>query len=223
MHALVVKPHTLSSPGTIGEYAERLGVELVQHVASLDGPLPPLDGFDFVIAMGAPWSVYGEEVKPWIESELELFREAVRRVIPVLGICFGAQAFAQALGGEVHKAEAEVGWKAVHTNDPGLIPEGPWFMWHSDSFSLPAGARLVSWTESGGPQAYTMGPHILVQFHPEVRPDVLEGWNRAEDSDVFERLGIDRAEIEAETERRQEEARERARRLFDRFLVGVSS
>ena len=223
MRGLLIKPHPLSSPGTIGDYAEELGVELVGHVASEDGPLPPVDDFHFVVAMGAPWSVYGREVEPWIQYVLQLFRDALKRQIPVLGVCFGAQAFAQALGGEVRKAaETELGWSTVLTHDPDVIPEGPWFMWHSDTFTLPPGARLEAWTDAG-PQAYTLGRHLMVQFHPEVRPDLLEGWSRAETSDVFERLSLDRGAVEEETGRRAGEARERARALFDRFLHGVAA
>ncbi len=220
MRALVIRQHTLSKPGTVGEYAEEQ--ELVHHVAAEDGPLPPVADFDLVIAMGAPWSVYGEEVKPWIDWELQLMRDAVDQGVPVLGICFGAQAFAKALGGEVRKADrAELGWGMVQTEDPNLLPEGPWFMWHSDTFTVPPGATLIAMTENG-PQAYTMEPHLLVQFHPEVSPEILQAWCAIDASD-FERLGVELEAVTEETERRADEACDRAQRLFDRFMAGANA
>jgi GMP synthase-like glutamine amidotransferase len=220
VRALVIRQHTLSKPGTIGDYAKERGFELVHHVAAEDGKLPPAAEFDFILPMGAPWSVYGEEVRPWIEDQLRLFRDAVESDVPVLGVCFGAQAFAQALGGVVRRAERpELGWGTVRTADPDLVPEGPWFMWHSDVFTLPPGARLLADTDSG-PQAYTYGKSLLVQFHPEVSPGLLQDWCNIDASD-FERLGVSVEDVRAETERRSQEARERARRLFDAFLANA--
>lgn len=218
MRGLLIKPHPLSLPGTIGAYAAELGIDLVAHVADRDGPFPTdLDGFDLVVSMGSPWSVYGSEVGGWIDEVLGLYRLAVERDVPVLGICFGAQGFAQALGGRVFRGPAtELGWDTVTTHDPEVIPEGPWFMWHSDAFTLPPGARLLAETDAG-PQAYDLGPHLCVQFHPEVEPSLLDAWLRIDASD-FHRLGVDLEEVVAETERRREGSERRARALFDRFI-----
>jgi GMP synthase-like glutamine amidotransferase len=222
VRGLLIKQHRLSEPGLIDGCAAELGVELLPHVPSEEGPFPPMDAFDFVVAMGAAWSVYGPEVEPWIEGELRLLREAVDRDVPVLGICFGAQAFAQALGGDVRKADRpELGWNKVQTEAPDYIPEGPWFMWHSDRFTVPAGATLLARTDVC-PQAFTLGPHLLVQFHPEVTPALLELW-MSEDVSDFERTGTDPEAVLEETKRRQPEARERAGTLLGRFLKGVAA
>jgi len=218
VRALIVKPHRLSEPGTIGEEAGRRGFQLVEHVASEDGPLPSLADFDAAIVMGSPWSVRSPEVAPWVDDLLGLLRDAVDAEVPVLGVCFGAQAFAEALGGKVFRASGtEVGWRSVESLAPAQVPEGPWFMWHSDTFTLPDGAELLARTRIS-PQAYRLGPHLLVQFHPEVTPPVVRAWLDHSDDD-FRENGLDPEDSFAETVRRAEEARERASELFDRFLA----
>jgi GMP synthase-like glutamine amidotransferase len=217
MSVLVLKPHRLSLAGHIGEALTDRGIELVDHVLSEGGALPSIADLDAVIVMGAPWSVYGDEVAPWIDGALEAIREAVAHDVPVLGVCFGAQAFAQAMGGRARPADDhEVGWRTVRTTDPATIPEGPWFMWHGDTFDLPPGATAVASTPVGV-QAFTMGPHICVQFHPEATPEMIADWLAHSDAD-FRRAGIDPADVLEESRRREPEARLRAAALVDQFL-----
>ncbi|MGH2597327.1 MAG: type 1 glutamine amidotransferase [Actinomycetota bacterium] len=219
MRVLVLKPHPLSLGGHVGDAMVERGAELVDHVLSEDHTQRSLDGFDAMIVMGAPWSVYGDEVAPWIEDALEAIRDAVARDVPILGICFGAQAFAQAMGGRARQADDhEVGWRTVQTTDPKTVPEGPWFMWHGDTFDLPPGATAVASTPVGV-QAFTMGPHICVQFHPEATPEMIENWLAHSDED-FRRAGIDQADVLEETRKREPEAKVRAAALVDRFLNG---
>lgn len=224
MKALVVKPHALSATGLVGEALEDRGFELVGHVASRDGPPPSLDGFTAMLVMGAPWSVYGPEVEPWIGGVLDLLRDAHGRGLGVLGVCFGAQAMAAAFGAEVHRSRApELGWNVVETSDRSLVPPGPWFMWHSDTFEVPDGAREIARTVLG-PQAFAIGPHLCVQFHPEADAGVVKAWMDHDRSD-FDEAGLSPAAVLEETRARAGEARERAGSLIDGFLerAGVPS
>jgi GMP synthase-like glutamine amidotransferase len=217
VRALLLKPHAYSYSGLIGDAVSERGVELVEHVASEDERIPELDGFDLLVCMGAPWSVYGEEVAPWIGTALERFRSAVQRDVPVLGICFGAQAFAQALGGEARRARAsEVGWREIETDDGAVVPAGPWFMWHSATFTLPPGARELARTPVG-PQAFALGPHLCVQFHPEITPGILGAWIEHDDED-FRRNGVDPESVLEQTRAELGRARVRARELLNRVL-----
>ncbi|HEY1332376.1 MAG TPA: gamma-glutamyl-gamma-aminobutyrate hydrolase family protein [Actinomycetota bacterium] len=219
MRALVVMHDRLSLPGLIGERAEERGFELVGHVPAEDGPLPAPEAFDAVIPMGSPWSVYGPEVAGWIEDELGLLRLAVERDVPVFGVCFGAQAFAKAMGGEVRKGDvAEVGFHEVRTDAPDVVPPGPWFMWHGDTFTPPPGARVLATTDAG-PQAYAFGRHLLVHFHPEVREDIVRMW-LGKDVEAPQRYGFDADELLADIRARSDGSRARAAALFDRFLDG---
>jgi GMP synthase-like glutamine amidotransferase len=217
VRTLVLKPHELADPGLVGDALLSCGAELTEHVLADDGPPPSLAGFGAVVAMGAPWSVYGEEVREWIGGLLDLLRQASERDVPVLGICFGAQAFAEANGGWVARArDTEVGLHTVVTDDPDVVPAGPWFMWHGDTFGPPDGATVIART-GAGPQAYTIGPHLLVQFHPEATAGIVESWLTYDDAD-FRVAGVDPVETVEALRTGEDEARTRARVLVERFL-----
>ena len=62
----------------------------------------------------------------WIPAEVELLRAAVAEDVPVLGICFGGQALAAALGGRISAAEPPaVGWFETQTSEPDLVSSRP--------------------------------------------------------------------------------------------------
>ncbi len=222
--ALVVKPHRLSATGFVGERFRERGFELVEHVADEDGSMPSAEGFRAILVMGAPWSVYGPEVSPWIGRLLELLREADDRGVGVFGVCFGAQAVAAAFGAEVRKGELELGWREVSSSEPDVVPAGPWFMWHSDRFDLPDGARELARTGANGPQAYVFGPHLCVQFHPEADTEIVSAWV-GHDAGDFAAAGLSPEAVLAETASRENAARRRAAGLVDEFLerAGVPS
>ena len=220
MRVLILKPHELADPGLVGEALRGRGADLHEHVLAHAGEPPPLDGFDAVVVMGAPWSVYGDEVRGWIGPLLERLREAVAGDVPVLGICFGAQAFAEANGGWVARArDTEVGLHAVESDAPDVVPPGPWFMWHGDTFGPPPGATVLAATPNG-PQAYTLGPHLLVQFHPEATADIIAAWVAYDDAD-FRHASRDPVDTIEALRADEGPARERAIRLVTAFLEGV--
>ena len=224
LRALVVKPHHLSATGFVGERFRECGFEFVEHVAADGGAMPSADGFDAVVVMGSPWSVYGPEVEPWIGGLLGLLREADRRGVGVFGVCFGAQSLAAAFGAQVYRGELELGWHEVESADPGLVPTGPWFMWHSDRFDLPYGATERARTQANGPQAYVLGRHLCVQFHPEADAGIVSAWVGHDSADLDE-AGLAREAVLDETASRESEARRRAYALVDAFLerAGVPS
>jgi hypothetical protein len=108
----------------------------------------------------------------------------------------------------------------VRTNDPELVPEGPWFQWHFDSFTLPPGAKLIAETD-GGPQAYIIGRSLGLQFHPEVTPEIMEAWVAAYRHEL-DAEGVDPDALLEETRRRAATARTNAQRLLNRYLEDVA-
>lgn len=214
---LVVAHDHRSLPGMVGERLTEHGFEIVQVVPADGGEFPSPEEFDVVVAMGAPWCMRDEEVAGWIGDEIAMMCQAVARDVPVLGICFGAQALASALGGQVTEgARKEMGWAPVKTLAPDRIAPGPWLHWHGDVFTLPEGATLLAMSDVG-PQAFEIGSHLGVQFHPEATADVIGAWIDASRDELAEQ-GLDPDELLAETAQRQLETRPLVDRLVDDFL-----
>ena len=107
----------------------------------------------------------------------------------MLGLCFGGQALAAALGGDVETApEPELGWTEIETDEPELVPPGPWLEWHYERFTTPPGATEIARTGAAS-QAFRHGRHLGVQFHPESTVEIVEHW-AASDRERLEALGL---------------------------------
>lgn len=135
-----------------------------------------IDECDGYVITGSKKSVYDDE--PWI-AQLQAFvvtLDAHRK--PLLGICFGHQMVAQALGGKTEAAS--VGWGVgVHTSK---IQREPSFMQppaesikllvsHKDQVtSLPKDAEVIATSDFCPVSMFVIGQHILcMQGHPEFR------------------------------------------------------
>jgi GMP synthase-like glutamine amidotransferase len=207
---LVVEQQADAPAGLVGEWAAERGAQLdVVRAAELDS-WPDPRSVDAIVSLGSDRSVHAS-TDAWIAPQLDFLRAAHDADVPVLGICFGGQAVAAALGGTVFAApRTEIGWIDVEGDD-GY--GGSWFTWHDDGFTVPPGATELARAASG-PQAFVLGRSVGVQFHPEVTPAIVDGW-LALGSDAVP----DPEPLRRETARRAEGARERAFALFDRIAA----
>jgi GMP synthase-like glutamine amidotransferase len=211
MRVLVIRHHGVDSAGFIGDAFEARGAALAVHLLPDDGPLPALDGVDHIVVLGAESSV--NDPDPWIAAELAWLRTADRAGVPVLGICFGAQALCAALGGRVEAMDRkEIGWTLVESADRELIPAGPWLEFHGDRCLPPATASVLARNDAGV-QAFRLGRHLAYQFHPEVDGPQLKRWLDAGGDKDAERIGLHPDQFLADTIREEPAARERADRL----------
>jgi len=139
-----------------------------------------------------------------------ILRKAHESGVPVLGICFGAQALCMVFGGQVVAAdEKEVGWKMVESVDPAQIPAGPWLLFHGDRCLPPPEATIMA-SNDVGVQAFSIGRHLAVQFHPEVDGVQLGGWLAAGGRDEAMAAGTDPDAFLARTVAEEPAARARA-------------
>jgi len=167
--------------GSVGPALTDLGFDItVTTFLNGAAAVPDPADVDVIVVLGSSHAADDDAV-PWLAAELDLLARAIGHGTPVLGICFGAQALARVLGGTVGRApRSERGFVTLGSSDPDLVPRGAWMQFHDDMFTLPADARQVSRNEVGL-QAFTCGPHVAVQFHPEITPDAFAAWVDAGD------------------------------------------
>jgi GMP synthase (glutamine-hydrolysing) len=202
-------------------FRRELDADLVEFDVTA-GQLPGDFAFDGAVVTGSKSSVYDDE--PWIDPLLKWLAAADDRDLPLLGVCFGHQALAAALGGRVEgMGEYEIGYRQVHRRPDGegddligdLGESFTVFTTHQDRVvELPPGATQLAENDYGI-HAFRRGNAWGVQFHPEY------------DRDTAERVTVDKkAALGAETvdavlagitDENYAAACE-AKRLFDNFL-----
>jgi GMP synthase (glutamine-hydrolysing) len=174
-----------------GDYArwirERTGDAWAGAWSSCDvrgpGCLPgPRDADGFLIT-GSSSSVM--ERAPWMLRIEALVRDIASARRPLLGICFGHQIVAQALGGEVARNPRgrEIGtMRLSRVADDALFSGLPRTFdvhgTHSDVVArLPPGAETLATTPLDDVAAFRVGDRVRgVQFHPEFDADVMRGY-----------------------------------------------
>lgn len=159
-----------SQEDTRRNFRRELHGDLVEYAVS-SGQLPQTIDFDGIVVTGSGASVYWED--EWINNLLAFLEETVAEGIPHLGICFGHQALASALGGEVtDMGEYELGYREVQrVGDSRLLADVPEeftvFTSHSDAVTaLPPGATEIA-TNEYGVHGFERANVYTLQSHPE--------------------------------------------------------
>lgn len=188
---------------------------------SFDVALPDPRGYDAVVPLGSRWSVNDE--LDWITSEVAMVQDAHAAGVPMLGVCFGGQLLARALGGSVSRSPApEIGWYDVDSSQPDLVPIGPWFEWHFDRFTAPDGAVEIA-KNGNASQAFVLGRAMGLQFHPEVDEELLELWLAGDGRDEIAGLSLTADQLRTATTRVVDDARKRVHALVRAFHDTVAT
>jgi GMP synthase-like glutamine amidotransferase len=219
--ALVVASAIDADSGFVGDRLQQSGFTLrtvFRDDAGVPVSVAAAGHPDLVVLLGSEWSVHAPVEPGSLEAECELVRSARLSGTPVLGLCYGAQVLAHAFGGRVSAAaRPEIGLVEVETSDPDLVPAGPWAAFHVDVLEPPPDATVVA-RNSCGVQAFVLPGALGVQFHPEVRPGVLDGWSRRFPDLVLD-AGLQPAVLVAQASDREEDSRRAAYTLVDAFLA----
>jgi GMP synthase-like glutamine amidotransferase len=207
--ALVLQTQDNCPPGLLGDWAASRGVTLdvlrVDRWERLPGPVD----YDLAIVLGSSASL-AEPPPDWVLRLVDWVAAVDAAGLPILGICFGAQVLAAALGGSVVRLRSpEHAWIELESDDHERIPAGPWLSLHEDAVVLPPlGEELAC--NAFGTQAFAIGPHLGVQFHPEVTPSILSRW-------VSDYDGLISRDLLDDVDARCRVAAGRAFDLFDAF------
>ena len=189
-----------------GGYRDMFESVLQPHVPNLAltwidlyrGEAPPLpSAFDAFICTGSRCSVYDDE--PWIEGLKAFVREAHDADAPFVGICFGHQMLAEALGGKVERAD--YGW-GIGVHDMQILKTEDWMIparencrlqyMHADQVQrMPEGSALLASAAHCPVAMFKVGDYMLgIEGHPEF-PAAFE---EALLLDRRERIGAERVD-----------------------------
>jgi GMP synthase-like glutamine amidotransferase len=184
MKPVAIFRHAASEgPGYFATYLDRHHVPW--QVIKVDrGEAVPSDPGDYsgLVFMGGPMSVNDD--LPWIAPALRLIRAAAEAGVPMLGHCLGGQLMAKALGGAVTRNPVkEIGWGRVEVLQNAAA--AAWlgglgffdsFHWHGETFSIPPGATRILSSAYCENQAFVLGPHLGMQCHVEMTPELIRAW-----------------------------------------------
>ncbi len=155
---------------------EYVGYEVAQ------GELPESpDACDAYLITGSPTGVYDDE--PWIMPLSDFIRACYRQNKRLVGICFGHQILAEALGGHVEKSEKGKGLGlktfAINATKPWMSEPSSqcalYFVHQDQVIDLPPEAELLGGNAFCPNALYTINNRVLgIQGHPEFTHDLME-------------------------------------------------
>ena len=232
LKALFIQHDHVSPTGLVGEALKNNGFSifeiLVVPESSFESPnvpfqFPDFNDYDLLVPLGAPWGAWDDScIGNWLTPELDWIRAAIAAHKPVLGICFGGQLIARALGGSVAPGlKSEIGWSAIMSDNQELVSNGPWFQFHYDRWSVPQGAVEIARNPIAS-QAFTIDRSLAVQFHPELNADMLQGWLDWGGLRGVSDDGQDAEVMMAQTRAEEPSARERTFKLVETYLREVA-
>jgi GMP synthase-like glutamine amidotransferase len=219
--ALVLMHGDWGPPALLGEWLDARGIPYDLHRTYVGEPMPDPAGYAFIASLGSNRNPRDTDDEA-VVAELALLADAIELDVPVLGLCFGGQALAVALGGRVEPAPVpELGWTMIESDEPELVPRGPWLEWHFERFTIPPGATEIARTGAAS-QAFRHGRHLGVQFHPESTVEIVSRWAASDRARIAALGHRDGDALIAATPEERAAARTAAFTLFDAFLERAS-
>ncbi|HWH77883.1 MAG TPA: gamma-glutamyl-gamma-aminobutyrate hydrolase family protein, partial [Candidatus Binatus sp.] len=218
--------------GTLNPLLKRAGFR-IRYVNFARHPeaQPSLDGYDGLVILGGPMSVNDSHRLAHLSAEMKLIETAMRRDLPVLGICLGSQLIANTLGAKVYPNRAkEIGWYDIAptdaaANDPLLAvfeKSETIFQWHGETFDIPKGSLHLAFSSLCANQAFRYGKNVYgFQFHLEVDERMIHRWLRVEENrQEIAALGgeISAARIHGETPRHIKRLHQLSNQIFSEFI-----
>lgn len=183
MHVAILQHAPFEGLGRIRQWLDLRAARVMTYPLYANARLPRVDDLDLLIVMGGPMSVHDEAELPWLKAEKRLIRKALDADKRVLGICLGGQLLAQALGADVRKGEAEIGWWPMEKHAGAdqsplgrMLPQRLLAMhWHGETFDLPRGAIPLYGSVACANQGFVWEERAIgLQCHLESTPDSIE-------------------------------------------------
>jgi GMP synthase (glutamine-hydrolysing) len=226
-NAIAIYHVAFEDAGTLEPVLAERGIGLTYLQAGRDDLSPALDA-DLLLVLGGPIGIYEIDRYPFLKDELATIEKAVKKGVPVIGICLGCQALAAVLAARVYPGkQAELGWDQLMLTEEGKasplgVLEGLHILnWHGDTFDLPSGATRLASTELTPNQAFSYGPKVLaLQFHVELPERDMERWLIGHTLELAKH-NVDLAKMRSLTARYAPPTNAASHKLFNDWLDGV--
>jgi GMP synthase (glutamine-hydrolysing) len=192
---------------------------------------PSIDKYNGLIILGGYMGVYEADQYTHIKTELKLIEEALKKNIPVLGICLGAQLLAHVLGSPVRKhIEKEMGWHDIQLTTAGekslllshFNKTEKIFQMHGDTFDIPKSCEHLASSKVCEAQAFSYGSKVFgLQFHLEADEAMILRWlnNPKNQADIQESNGKISAELmKADTQKYLNQSLSLSQKTFEKFI-----
>ena len=227
--ALVIQNCPAESPGTIVDYLNTKSIPYILCHTYKGDKLPALDSIDRVISLGCPHSVLIFEEFDYLRNLFEYLKQVASAGKPYLGLCFGAQIMAKALGAEVRvNPVKEIGVYTVKLTEAGKesvlfsgFPDAiEVFQWHGDTFGIAPKANLLATADDCLNQAFGSDNSKIfgLQFHLEADPKEVPDWCDMYAGEMIE-FGRTKKEVVDSYDKVASRARELNFRLLDNFFA----
>lgn len=189
MKPVLILQHQLpENAAYLTTWLQRQGVLYQVVNAGADEEFPTtIEPYSALAVMGG--SMSANDPLPSNRAAEILILQAMYRDRPVIGHCLGAQLMSRALGGVITTSpQPEIGWQPITYESTDRTQE--WFgdaptdtviHWHYESFSIPTGAVRVATSQACPNQAWTIGPHLAMQFHIEINEAKIDSWVHDDD------------------------------------------
>jgi GMP synthase-like glutamine amidotransferase len=195
MRVAIIENTAITHHGQVGVALHEAAARIDLWKPWSDGALPELGAYDALVVFGGEQNARADATHPYLPRLARLMKQSADMGIATLGICLGSQVFARGLGADNHIGTAgEYGWCEVALTDearadPVLshLPERFAIMqWHSDTFTLPDGAKHLAHSPKAPAQCFRYGrAGYAMQFHFEANRAVAADWAR-EFAEAFE-------------------------------------
>lgn len=191
---------------------------------------PAMDKYNGLIILGGPMGVYEVHRHKHLLHEMHVIEQALKKDVPILGICLGSQLLSHVLGGRVFQGqEPEIGWCPISlteegSKDPlfrGFNAQEEIFQVHQDTFDLPHSVTHLAQSAMYPAQAFRHGDKVYgFQYHLEVDEAMILRWLKISDNiKMFEKVRhrISLEQIQKDTHAKIARSLELSRSCFSAF------
>jgi GMP synthase (glutamine-hydrolysing) len=226
MRTLIIHNCATESIGFYKDYLIENKIEYLDFPAYSGIDFPELTNFDSIMITGTPISVNDLDKHEFLIKEKEFLKKTIGYRKPHLGICFGSQILAKIIGAEVKRNPImEIGVNNVVLTEEGkkseflkgFPSEFNVFQWHSDTFNIPNGGKLLIKGVECTNQCFSYENNIGFQFHLEVDSGETSKW--ADNyGDQLIIIGKTKDQIVQECRQIEKQMKELANILMDNFF-----